>query len=134
MKVKLDEIIEALEMADEMSKAFLNQRTGEIVWVSEWDNRASQEAAYDQLDEDGFYRLPTKHDLHEYGIMESFIDTLREPMRSDLASSIRGKGAFRRFKSGLRHYQIEQKWYDYRDQALRFLAVSWCVDNELETE
>ena len=134
MKVRLDDIIEALEMTDDNSEAFLNQKTERIVWISEWDDREEQEAAYEQLDEDGFYRLPTKRDIHEYGIMQSFIDTIPGPAGDDLRRSSRGKGAFGKFKSGLRHYRIEQDWYDYRDKAYRFLAHSWCQENGLDID
>lgn len=34
MKIKLTDIMDAIEMMDQYSECFLNKRTGEIEWVS----------------------------------------------------------------------------------------------------
>ena len=44
-----------------------------------------------QLDEHGFYRPPTSFDIHEYDIMEEFIDYFPEPAQSRLGRVSRGK-------------------------------------------
>ena len=78
----------------------------------------------------GYYRLPSKFDIHEYSIMERFIYDL--PIgctRDELAGCIHGKGAFRRFKDSIRYHGIEQDWYDYRINAYREIAVEWCESN-----
>ena len=50
-----------------------------------------------------FYPFPTKYEIHEYGIMESFVEELPSgKARDELAGAIRGRGAFRRFKNGIR--------------------------------
>lgn len=79
MKVKLSDIIDAMEMTDQYSENFLDRITGEIVWISDLAMTSSeQEEAYDRLDEHGFYRLPTSFDIREYDMMEKFIDSLPE--------------------------------------------------------
>lgn len=43
--------------------------------------------------------LPTQYDIHEYLIMQDFaMDYPYEQMREKMLASLRGKGAFRRFK------------------------------------
>lgn len=95
--------------------------------------------SYEELEEliessgDRFLRFPTKYDIHEYSIMENFVYSLPAgAARQELANAIRGRGAFRRFKNGIRYHRLEQQWYDYRDQAYREIAIRWCRDEGLE--
>lgn len=135
MKVKLSDIIDAIEMTDQYSESFLDRETGEIVWISDMAmDYAEKEAACDQLDEHGFYRLPTAFDIREYGMMEEFVYALPEPAQSKLLRAIQGKGAFRRFKDTIRHLGIEEQWYQYRDSSYKSKAIEWCEENGVEYE
>ncbi len=135
MKVKLSDIIDAIEMANQYSESFLDRKTGEIVWISEMAMTSDeQEEAYEQLDEHGFYRLPSTFDIREYDMMEEFIYSLPEPLQNKLEQVIRGKGAFRRFKNTIRYLGIEDEWYQYQAAEYRRKAIEWCEENELEYE
>lgn len=135
MKVKLSDIIDAIEMANQYSESFLDRETGEIVWISEMAMTSDeQEEAYEQLDEHGFYRLPSTFDIREYDMMEEFIYSLPEPLQNKLEQVIRGKGAFRRFKNTIRYLGIEDEWYQYQASEYRRKAIEWCEENELEYE
>ncbi len=132
MTVKLSDIIEAIESVDDSSQYFLDQETGEIVWVSEMAMSPSeQEEVYDTLDEHGFYRLPTQRDIHEYGMMEEFADSLSSPAHDRLSTALSGRGAFRRFKAEAHHLGLDQNWYSWRDKAYRNIAVAWCDENDI---
>lgn len=114
MKVKLSDIIDAMEMTDQYSENFLDRITGEIVWISDLAMTSNeQEEAYDRLDEHGFYHLPTSFDIREYDMMEKFIDSLPEPARSRLGRAIQGKGAFRRFKDTAGRLGVAPQWYEF---------------------
>lgn len=135
MKVKLTDIVDAIDMMEQNSEYFLNRRTGEIEWVSDMAmTMEEQEEVYDRLDEDGFYRLPTSFDIREYDIMESFVYTLPGAARDKLKSAIQGKGAFRRFKDGIRRMDLEEEWYDYQAAAYKEIAARWCEDNGIAYE
>ena len=135
MKVKLSDIIDAIEMADQFSESFLDRETGEIVWISDMAmSEAEKEEACDQLDEHGFYRLPTSYDIHEYGIMEEFVCSLPQPMQNKLIQAISGRGAFRRFKNMICQLGIEEQWYEYQASAYRRKAIEWCKENQLVFE
>ena len=47
-------------------------------------------------------------------------------------SSIKGSGAFRRFKDNIHRYGIAEDWYTYRDNALKQIAIEWCKENGLD--
>ena len=132
MTVKLKDIIDALEMTNDTSEAFLNKRTGEIEWIGEYMDAEEREEVSDRLDADGFIRLPTQYDIHEYNIMRDFVYSLSGNEQDYLADAITGRGAFQRFRRGIKRLGIEQSWYNFRDKAYAGIAEEWCTDNELE--
>ena len=136
MIVKLSDIVDAIESTDQYSEYFLDRVTGKIVWVSDMAMTCDEkEQICDRLDEHGFYRLPSSHDIHDYGIMEDFISSLPAgEAREKLTVSINGSGAFRRFKDTVYHLGLDQSWYEWRDNTYRRLAVEWCKENGIEWE
>lgn len=135
MKVKLSDIINAIASIDRYSEYFLDKETGDLVYINDMAMTADEkEAAYNALDEHGFYRLPTSFDIREYGIMEEFVVSLPSFARDRLSDAIVDKGAFRRFKNTVRRLGIEEQWYEWRDNAYRRLAIDWCEDCGLEFE
>lgn len=133
MKVKLSDIIEAVEFTDDFSHYFLDATTGEVVFINEMVMASQeQEEAYDRLDEHGFYRLPNQRELNGYHTMESFIETLPSPVHEQLASSIVGRGAFRRFKDLIYRLGLEQSWYKYEEESNKRKAIEWCKENGIE--
>jgi len=136
MKVKLRDIIEAMEMANDSVRSFLDLQTGaiETLFDDPVDDEEQEEIS-ERLDEHGFVRLPEQYDIHAYHIMEEFVSKLQNPMIQErLADAINGRGAFQRFKRGIRQYGVEQDWYDFREAAFLEIAREWCEENELEYE
>lgn len=135
MKVKLSDIVDAIEMMDQYSEYFLDKETGEIEWISDMAmSYKEKEEIYDRLDEHGFYRLPTSFDIRDYDIMEDFVNTLSDSMYDRLASAIQGKGAFRRFKDTVYYLGIDQEWYDFQAASYKRKAAKWCEENGIEYE
>ncbi|WP_297981570.1 UPF0158 family protein [uncultured Oscillibacter sp.] len=138
MKVKLEKILFAVESASEAYTSYYDMQTGEVVSLAEPDIIEERDEALADLiakSPGRFLSLPTKHDIHEYRIMADFVEGLTPgAAREELIGAICGKGAFRRFKNGIRYYRLEQKWYGYLAQAQREIAVRWCHDNNLEYE
>ena len=123
MTIKLEQVIEAIEMSDDFFTSFWDTKTGETDEVL---------AAEIENDPKRFLRFSTKYEIHEYRIMEDFIEQLSPgKVQSDLSYSIRGKGAFRRFKESIRYHGLEQQWYDCLEKAYRDIAVRWCTEEGL---
>lgn len=77
MKIKLEDIIFAIETTDQYTENFLDAETGKIEWINDMTMSSSEkEEVYERLDEHGFYRLPTNSDIQDYDIMEDFISGL----------------------------------------------------------
>ena len=116
MKVNLNVILDALEMADDNYTYFLDLETGESVFlvdelVTGLDNKGLDHEIEENLGR--YLRLPTKFEIHEYHIMEEFIWTLKGKKAEELGYAIRGRGAFRRFDDMIDRMGITQQWYNF---------------------
>jgi Uncharacterised protein family (UPF0158) len=141
--VKLKDIIEGLEFLTDEGGSYLNTVTGEVVYVTTEELRAAEEeapledfpdwqhdairTAGEIIETDHYLPLPDKFEINEYRIMERFCLSVEdEDMRDDLCNAIRGRGAFRYFKDKIHEYGIAEDWYQYRDAALKEIAIAWC--------
>lgn len=139
MKVKLDEVIEAMEFAGMESEYYYDTSSEEILLV--FDGMVNGEDNPELIEEiengfiEDFIPLPGQYDIHEYGLMEEFIDTLPEGRKKNiLEEAIIGRGAFRRFKDALHDLGIEKQWYQYHDRAYEKIAREWCEKYGIEIE
>lgn len=146
--VKLKDIIDEMEIQFDFHSSYLNKKTGEIVMVTddyfrvaededdlsdypEWEQEAIKLAG-EVSESDDYIELPTKFDIHEYSIMEKFCLSLNDEELSDkMYHSIKGKGAFQRFKDNIYEYGIEEDWFKYRREAFKRIAIDWCEDNNI---
>ena len=151
MKVKLEDIIEGMEMQSEDNKSYLNLKTGEVINVSrEALMLAEDEVEYDHLPEwqqdevktaidivesfDNYALLPTSFEINEYDMMESFCFSLSDLNKQEiLLNSIRGKGAFRRFKDNVNRLGLVSQWYDYRDNSIKEIAREFCESKNIDS-
>ncbi|MEH7391429.1 UPF0158 family protein [Bacillus sp. JJ1474] len=149
IQVKLQAIIEEMEIQFEESRTFLSIKTGEIIVVTSDDLRAAEdEEPFDHLPDweqedrkvandvvenfENYKELPTKYELNEYEMLEDFCLTVSDQRKQDiLLNVIKGKGAFRRFKDKIIDFEIENKWYSYREERFKQIAIEWCLDNNI---
>ena len=131
MKVKLQEVLEALEGAGMEIEYYYDTKTQEILMV--FDGMVNGEYNLELMEElsegfvEDFIPLPGQYEINEYRMMERFIYELPVGRNQDvLEKAIRGKGAFRRFKDRLFDLGMEEKWYQYRDACYEKIAREWC--------
>lgn len=150
-KVKLDLIIQGIEgQTDEMS-AFYNILTKEIAYVSDEEfGLAEDEASLEELDDwlqeniktaedilfgSDWIQLPSSFEIYEYNIMEKFSLSIEEETLSNIIyDSIKGRGAFKRFRDNIQKYNLENDWYRFRDEDIKKIAIEWCEVNNVEYE
>lgn len=130
MKIKLDEVIYAIDATNDMYQFYLHKDTGVIVICSD---DGCGEISVDELEEnwDKYIALPTQFEIHEYSIMEDFISTLPKDKQVCLEQVIHGRGVFRRFKDTLYELSLESNWYEYLDKVYRKIAIEWCKKNDI---
>ena len=150
--VRLDDIVEALEMQFDESASYLDLDTGQVVTVSKDLLRAAEDPGDEEPDlptwqrdewelakrivsTDHFRELPTKFDVHEWAIMQDFSRSLQsDSIREDLLRAIHGAGAFRNFKDTVQRHGIDSAWFGFRTEALRQIARNWCEENQIALE
>jgi hypothetical protein len=156
--VRLNDIVEALEMQIDECSAFLDRNTGEVETVSddllrradddaeqdnkepepdlsEWQQQEWEVARQIVVSGDRFLSLPSKFDVHEWEIMQDFCRSLASNrIREDLLHAIHGAGAFRMFKDTVRRHGIEPAWFAFRTDALKQIALDWCEENHIAWE
>ncbi len=140
--ITLKAIVDEMDVLSDEHFAYLNPQTGDLVTLSTEEISAVEEdlpnddfpdwqqpliaQARAVLDSNEYLRLPTRHDIHEYAIMERFCDAIADQqLRQIFLDQIRGSGAFRRFKQLLQRYAIAEEWYEFRTAALRAIAIQW---------
>jgi len=95
-----------------------------------WQAAMIKEAVDVVVNWEDYIELPDVNEINEYGIMEDFCFSIKnDRIRDKMCNSIKGRGAFRRFRDHISFYDLEQEWYDFRDNALRDIAISWCEEN-----
>jgi hypothetical protein len=118
LPVKLQDVIEAMDITGEEHSQYLDRRTGEIFMVTNEEMEAAEEdeliseypdwqregilKARETLNSNDFVELPTQFDIDEYHIMEEFCLSFDDRQVSEqLLRQIKGSGAFRRFKHAI---------------------------------
>jgi hypothetical protein len=146
--VSLKDVVGEMEMQSNESAAYLNKRTGELITLSDYDLPAVEDEddagelqdwqkemiqkTREVAESDDYLTLPSKYDIHEYRIMEEFCYSIQDQDMGDkLLDTIKGSGAFRRFKDAIRLLDIEEEWYRYRQGEFEKIAIDWLEEHEI---
>ena len=134
MKVKLDDVVEALDCVNMEHDAYYNPLKNEIFYSDIGDYTDLNEDELDELFENSI-GLPTQYEINEYSMMEEFIETIEDvKLYNQLQIAINGSGAFRRFKDTCINFDIIEAWYKFRDKKYKDIAIEWCNDNKINYE
>lgn len=146
MTIPLKQVIQAIEEANEVFTSFWDAKTGKTVYLADplvTDMTEEDKALAAAIEDtpERFLRFPTKYEIHQYRIMEDFVDQLSlGKVQKELAYAIRGKGAFRRFKQSVRYHgwnSVGMTIWRRRTGTLRSAGVqrkAWSTWNERERE
>lgn len=137
MKVKLQDVLEAMSFTNPETEYYYSTETEEVLMIFDGMVNGDDDSELLEEIEDGFIEdyipLPGQYDIDEYSMMENFIYELPEGKAQDeLENVIHGRGAYRRFKDKLYNLGLEQKWYKYKDSAYEKIAREWCERNSIE--
>lgn len=137
MKVKLEEVIEALDSAGPEMEFYYSTKTEKIFMVFDGmvngdDNKELIEEIEDGWIED-YIPLPDQYQIHEYSMMEDFVyEHTTGKAQEQLEHAMQGRGAFRRFKDKLYDLDLEKQWYKFRDEAYEKVAREWCEKYKID--
>jgi hypothetical protein len=153
--IKLSELIEALEFDSDERVTRVDLQDGCVVSVDRLVLGALEEGDEDALRDlpdwqqeeveiaraivedsgERFVAAPDKFDFQEYRHMERFIGTVEGVEAAEqLWRAIKGKGAFRYFKDTACRLGLLERWYSYRDAAMKEFVVAWAEANNVPVE
>ena len=155
-KVKIQKIVDELQMRFMDTVVYYNKITGEILNVQDDDFRIVEEdnfensienypewqrehlkEVYDLLynDIDNYIALPNYFDIKDSDIMKEFIETISDSNKKyQLGNCMWQKGMYRKFKDKLIYIGLEKEYYKFYDEKLKEIAIEWCKENNLEYE
>jgi hypothetical protein len=149
-KVKLSEILEAMECQNDETEYYLDKTTGRVHLLTpeetvaveaddavedypEWQQETIEIARRVDAGDDDLIGLPTQWDIHEYEIMSDFCEELEDGgLQKTLFIAIQGAGAFRRFKDAIHTFGVAEDWYRYRQERFKATAIEWCQAHDLD--
>ncbi len=99
--IKFDEIVDSMDMQTDEAGFYLNKKTGEIIFAADEDGNPETEKFEDKK------------------------------LRDVIIDSIKRKGAFRRFKDMAYRHGILENWYEFKNIALKQIAINWCKENNI---
>ena len=147
--ISLRDVLEALEMARDEAKDYLDPDTGEIITVTDDDRNWIEEGGSDDdlpgwqremmpriraaLENDRLLPLPDRFDVHDWAIMERFArEHRKERVRQELLAAINGSGAFRKFRGAVERLGILDTWYVFHNLVLEEIARDWLEEHHLK--
>ena len=156
MKVKLQKIIDELQMRFADTTVYYNKTTGETLIVNDDDFEIVEDEDFESNivkypdwqkehlkevyklmyeDVDDFISLPNDFDIKDSDIMEGFIETIsNDNKRNKLENCMWQKGMYRKFKDMLIQLGLEEQYYKFYDEKLKEITIEWCKENNLEYE
>jgi len=138
ISLSIDDIAEALDNCTFDIRYILDLQEQEMIVLSEYlISREEIQEVFDEIDDDETERyvlFPIRTDSQDgYTDIELFIDDIEDPEIQNLAyQTIRGSGAFQRFKDFIRIYpDLEKQWYTRKDDRSHLRAVEWLEEEGL---
>ena len=129
LKINLDELCEAMEDSSYEREYYLDLKTGEVLFVSDYTDDEETGELKDRIEEnfDRYEQIPKAESREGYEDMIGFIATVdNERLTELLEVAINGKGAFRRFKDVLLNYpEARERWFEFKDERMRERAREW---------
>ena len=103
--------------------------------IRDWQKEILLEADRVNREYGSRYISVERDDPHQdYNDMDRFIGTVDdEDLQDRLWRAIRGRGVFRRFKDLIvRHPDVEEQWYAYKDARAEERLLRWLEDHDIE--
>lgn len=149
----MEDLISEIELQIDDTFTFINTNSGEVITLTreemrtvedeepfekfpDWQRENIEKAISIIEDEDGvFVDFTLRNNFNEYEIIEEFIVRLPDQKnREILDDTIRGRGAFRRFKDRIIELGVDKQWYTYKEGKIRQLVIEWCKEHNIEIQ
>lgn len=152
IKVNIKELAEEMDIQFSETTTYYNKETGEFIMIeneflrkaeedydeseiADWEKEELKLAEDILIHPEIYIPIPSQYDIHEYMIMKNFsIHMVDDETSEILLNAINGRGAFRRFKDEIFRLGLREKWFEYKMEKLKEIAIEWCEEHGLEYE
>ncbi len=102
--------------------------------LQDWEQAEVRDAYRVKMAPSRYVPIEPDEPYDSYNDMEAFIDSVPEgDLQVQLADSIRGKGAFRRFKDTLSAYLAEEaRWFSFEEARMRQRAIEFLSEHSIQ--
>lgn len=129
--VKLNDIIDNLHAVSTSTHVYYNPEKNIFEFIDELYSE-NVDDFYDEMFLNAYIELPNSYDINMYALMVDFVDGISDDSLSQKGHlSLRGKGAFKRFKYFIFTHNLDDDWNAYINYRFRKIAIKWCVDNDI---
>ena len=149
MKINLNDVIECIEFEGELLTHYYNKETGVIIYIEdsstsnykaedinnldsfeEWEREVITALNDFKENRDKYIQLPTYNEINEHGMMIEFCELIEDNKVKN--SILEKKDNFRELREAIENAGLGNKWYDFREDAERNIAIKWCEENGVE--
>ena len=145
--ISLRDVIEALDLQSDELSSYLDPDSGEIITFNaeeadiaergDWAHAPDWMREYlpkikRALEDDRVLPLPDRAHIDEWRMMQDFAEERENcSVRAELLGVIHGTSAFRLFRRTIERLGIEERWHQYRNEAMERVARQWLEANKL---
>jgi hypothetical protein len=132
--ININELIEALDLQSEFLIFFLDEKTGEILTLTDEEVASGKKGkvdplSYEIMTSERYIRLP---ELDKKKMMMEFaLDLDDQEIREELLVGIDDEGAFARFNVAAHMHQLEGLWLPFIQKKLKDVAIGFCVKHNI---
>lgn len=131
LKMKLDDLIQAMQNQNDVLELFLDMKTCEIIVDEDMEDIASEDSAEDEF---RYYYIDPIYEGDTVMMMEDFADSLADgPAKKAAVEAIAGCNPVRTFyEKIMANPDWYSQWKKFEDGQLKEIAGEWLASNDLE--
>jgi hypothetical protein len=146
--ISLRDVIEALDLQSDELSSYLDPDSGEIITFNaeeaaiaerdDWESAPDWMREYlpkikRALTDERVLPLPDRVHIDEWRMMQDFAEERENcTVCVELQGAIHGPGAFRLFRRTIERLGLEERWRQYRNEAMERVARQWLEENKLK--
>lgn len=129
----LDNILEALDFANDEAIWYACLETGETCLAMEDGWLSDDDEAFDPDEAEGTWvELPNRFEIDDWGTMRDFADLQEAGLRNRLLNIIHHRSAYGNFRDECARCGMLSDYYVFRDRRHRRVAIAWLERNGCE--
>lgn len=126
----LDDILEAIESANDQMVWYACLETGETNFWMDGDWVGWDEESFDPDEAEGTWvALPDRLEIDDWATMRDFADLQHDALRNRLLDIIHRRGAYGRFKDECARQGCLNDYFAFKDSRHRQIAIAWLERN-----